>query len=539
MLVFLTLVFAPLIFGPAFAADPVGTATEADDSLSRSANVVIDGDVLFRVRGIPAFPADERAAKVAERITALAKDDAVDPGDGQFVLENERVIITIAGTQIVQLVSEDALLEDVNLPILGEVVLGRIQEAIAKYRADRTPEALGRSAVAFAGISITALLLVFATVRLYRWGHGIIDRRIKAQLEKLEKVSDRTIDAGQMWRWLDGMLDGLRLITVIVIGLAWAESSLGLFPWTRPFAKSLFNLLVDPVRSLAAGFLDSLPDITFLVILYFVVRFVLRFVRLYFLRIDSGRITLAGFDQDWALPTYRILRVLIIAFGLVIAYPYIPGSGSEAFKGVSLLFGLVFSLGSTSFIANAIAGYSLTYRRAFRMGDIVRIGDILGKVTDMSVMATKVRTPKNEEVNVPNSIVVSSAVINYSALQAGPGLILHTEVGIGFDTPWRQVEALLLMAADRTTGLLKDPPPFVLQKMLGDYAVTYELNAFSTDAGRMPGTYSALHANIQDVFNEYGVQIMSPSYEADPDQPKVVPKEHWYSAPAKAPGSQD
>ena len=146
MLVFLTLVFAPLIFGPAFAADPVGTATEADDSLSTSANVVIDGDVLFRVRGIPAFPADERAAKVAERITALAKDDAVDPGDGQFVLENERVIITIAGTQILQLVPEDALLEDVNLPILGEVVLGRIQEAIAKYRADRTPEALGRSA---------------------------------------------------------------------------------------------------------------------------------------------------------------------------------------------------------------------------------------------------------------------------------------------------------------------------------------------------------------------------------------------------------
>ena len=124
-------------------------------------------------------------------------------------------------------------------------------------------------------------------------------------------------------------------------------------------------------------------------------------------------------------------------------------------------------------------------------------------------------------------------------MQSGPGLILHTEVGIGFDTPWRQVEALLLMAADRTTGLLKDPAPFVLQKALGDFAVTYELNAFSTDAGRMPRIYSALHANIQDVFNEYGVQIMSPAYEADPDQPKVVPKEQWYSAPAKAPGPPD
>jgi small-conductance mechanosensitive channel len=504
-----------------------------------SADVIVDGEVLFRVRGVPAFPADERAARIAKTIVALAKDESVNPDDGQFVQEDDRIKISIAGQPVMQLVPEDAELEQVGLPILGEVVLRRIQETIAKYRSERTPEALTRSAIAFAGISIAALLLAFAVVRLYRWAHKLIDRRMKAQLAKLEEVSHKTIDAGQMWRWLDGALDGLRLLTVAIIGLVWAESSLGLFPWTRAFAQSLFNLLVNPVRSLAEGFMDSLPDLVFLVVLYFVIRFILRVVRLYFLRIDSGRIVLGGFEQDWALPTYRILRLLIIAFALVVAYPYIPGSGSEAFKGVSLLFGLVFSLGSTSFIANAIAGYSLTYRRAFRLGDIVRIGDILGEVTDMSVMATKVRTPKNEEVNVPNSIVVSSAVTNYSALQAGPGLILHTEVGIGFDTPWRQVEALLLMAADRTTELLKDPAPFVLHKALGDFAVTYELNAFSRDAARMPRAYSALHANIQDVFNEYGVQIMSPAYVADPDQPKVVSKEDWYSDPAKAPGTPD
>jgi len=257
-------------------------------------------------------------------------------------------------------------------------------------------------------------------------------------------------------------------------------------------------------------------------------------MRLYFSGLEHGTIALAGFDREWALPTYKIARWLIIAFALVVAYPYIPGSGSEAFKGVSIFLGVVISLGSSSVIANLIAGYAMIYRRAFKVGDRILVKDLTGDVTDIRLMVTHLRTVKNEEIVVPNSEILNSYVINYSTLARSRGLILHTTVGIGYETPWRQVEAMLRLAAERTPGLLKEPAPFVLQKSLGDFAVTYELNAYCDDPTRMAPLYTSIHQNVLDVFNEHGVQIMTPAYEGDPDVPKVVRKDQWYLAPAKA-----
>jgi small-conductance mechanosensitive channel len=206
-----------------------------------------------------------------------------------------------------------------------------------------------------------------------------------------------------------------------------------------------------------------------------------------------------------------------------------------AFKGVSVFAGVLLSLGSSSFIANSIAGLSMTYRAAFHEGDRIKVGDVVGTVEEIKLMVTKVRTPKNEQVIIPNSNILNDNVTNYSHMARRDGVILHTVVGIGYDTPWRQVEAMLLLAAERTAGLKQDPPPFVLQQGLGDFAVNYELNAYSDQEHRMPALYSALHANIQDVFNEHGVQIMSPAYEADPADPKIVPPEKWFEEPAKKP----
>jgi small-conductance mechanosensitive channel len=228
---------------------------------------------------------------------------------------------------------------------------------------------------------------------------------------------------------------------------------------------------------------------------------------------------------------------MVIAFAVVIAYPYIPGSRSEAFKGVSLFIGIIFSLGSSSLIGNFIAGYSMTYRRAFRVGDRVQIGDHVGIVERMRLMVTHLRTLKNEELVVPNSTILGAEVINYSSLARERGLILHTTVGIGYETPWRQVEAMLVEAAARTPDLRRDPPPYVLQKALGDFCVTYEINAFCDTPEAVEAIYTALHRNILDLFNEYGVQIMTPSYESDPEQPKIVPKEQWYAAPAPSPAA--
>ena len=247
---------------------------------------------------------------------------------------------------------------------------------------------------------------------------------------------------------------------------------------------------------------------------------------------DRGSVTLASFDPEWAQPTYKIIRVGMIAFGLIVAYPYIPGSHSDAFKGVSIFLGVVLSLGSTSAISNIIAGYMMTYRRAFKVGDRVRIGNVVGDVIERRLQVTHLCSFKNEELIVPNSQILTCEVINYSSIARKRGLILHTEVGVGYEAPWRQVEAMLIMAAGQTPGLLADPRPFVRLLKLEDFAVKYELNVYCANPQEMGQLYTELHRRILDVFNEYGVQIMTPAYENDPDAPKVVNRRDWFAAPA-------
>jgi small-conductance mechanosensitive channel len=294
----------------------------------------------------------------------------------------------------------------------------------------------------------------------------------------------------------------------------------------------MVGFAVAPLETIGQGFLANIPSLVFLAVLFVLIRFALKVIRLFFEAVSRGTVVLSGFDPEWGQPTYKIVRVVIVAFALVVAYPYIPGSESDAFKGVSLFLGIVFSLGSSTAISNIIAGYMMTYRRAFKAGDRIRIGDIVGDVIEVRLQVTHLRSVKNEEIVVPNSQILSTDVLNYSSLARTDGLILHTEVGIGYETPWRQVDAMLIAAAERTSGLLTEPRPFVLLKKLGDFAVMYELNVYCQEARAMNALYTALHRNILDVFNEYGVQIMTPAYEEDPEEPKVVPRARWFAEPA-------
>jgi small-conductance mechanosensitive channel len=300
-------------------------------------------------------------------------------------------------------------------------------------------------------------------------------------------------------------------------------------------AVNLHAALLTPVLTFAWGLLGTIPNLVMIALIVVATRYVLRLARFFFSAVRDGRIKLAQFDPEWADSTYKIARVLIIAFAVVVSYPYIPGSESPAFKGVTIFLGVLFSIGSSSFLANIIAGYSMTYRRAFRVGDRIKVGDLEGDVTQVQLMVTRLRSIKNEEFVIPNSLILTSNVVNYSALASERGLILHATVGIGYETPWRQVESMLLMAAQRTLGLLRQPPPYVLQKSLGDFAVTYELNVYCDTPSVMDQLYTELHRNILDVFNEYQVQIMTPAYIADPAAPKVVSRDQWYAAPAEPP----
>jgi small-conductance mechanosensitive channel len=501
------------------------------------APVIIDGKVLFKLRGVSAFPASIRASEVRSEIVKLAMDKS-------FSVEDLSVVEGPAGTSeihagnaiLMHVITEDARAEGIERSLLARVFLLKIKESITQYREDRSSRNLLQNTGFALGITLITAVVLWLFIKLFHRVNRWVIRRVHKNVRTLEDKSHNIINAASVWSLIASMLRAVRFLAVLIIAYLYLNTVLGLYPWTRPTAMALFNLVLDPLEQLGQGIIASIPNLIFLTLLFILVRYLIRVIRAFFDGIAGGRIKLENFEADWADPTFKILRILILAFAVVVAYPYIPGSNSMAFKGVSLFLGVIFSLGSSSFISNMIAGLTMTYRGAFKEGDRVRIGDVFGTVERVKLMVTRIRTPKNETVIVPNSNIINNNVINYSLLAREEGLILHTTVGIGYDTPWRQVEAMLKIAAERTSGLKMNPPPFVLQNALGDFAVNYQLNAYCGDAARIQNIYSELHANIQDVFNEHGVQIMSPAYENDPAQPKVVPPEDWYTEPALKPG---
>jgi small-conductance mechanosensitive channel len=514
---------------PTPAPKPVPIAEEADEIVV--APVIVDGMTVLRVRGISSYPAEKRAEQIAARIRVLA-DDRSFSESALRIEEAGNATRILAGEQLVLTVTEaDAQLERLDRQTLARATLTRIGEAVRDYRRDRGAERLTRSGLFALAATVALVALLWIGARAMRRLDAFLERRIKGRLAGLEAKSLRIVNAAQLWRMLHGLRSLLWTTAVLMAIVLYLNFLLQLFPWTRWFGLRLFALLLDPLRTIGQGLLSAIPNLVFLAILIVAFRYVLKALRLLFAALAEGSLAFHGFEREWAWPTYRLVRLLVLALAVVVAYPYIPGSQSEAFKGVSILLGVIFSLGSSSVIGNFIAGYTMTYRRAFHVGDRVRINEHLGDVAEMRLLVTHVRTPKNEEIVIPNSVILNSSVVNYSTLAREGRLILYTTVGIGYETPWRQVEAMLMQAAERTADLLKEPRPFVLQKALGDFAVTYEINVYCGDAQAMLQLYTQLHQNILDVFNEYGVQIMTPAYVGDPTQPKIVPKDQWYAAP--------
>jgi len=499
----------------------------------RTAPVELDGKVLFSVRGVSAYPAETRAAAISERIRQVAANPKFDPAELRAVEVNGRTEIRADDELVVSVVDADARLEGVARDELAVVYLGVLRGAIRQYREARTTDKLLYGAARAAVSTVLLLAVLFLLRWLFRRLDGAIVGRFRRRIDALEARSFEIVRAERIRALIRGGVRALKVFFVLSAVYVYLQHTLALFPWTRLASMHLASWIINPLRTMWLAFVADIPDLIFLVVLALVVRYGLRLLRLFFDGIGRGAIRFEGFDAEWAAPTYKIVRVAVIAFALVVAYPYIPGSGSEAFKGVSLFVGVVFSLGSSSVMSNMIAGLAMTYRRTFKVGDRVRIGEVMGDVTAVRLQVTHLRTPKNEEVVVPNSRILNAEVTNYSTLARTDGLILHTTVGIGYEVPWRQVEAMLLLAAERTSLVVQEPRPFVLQRSLGDFAVSYELNAYCRDPGSMWQAYSELHRNIQDVFNTHGVQIMTPNYVADTPEPKVVPRDQWYAAPAK------
>jgi len=522
-----------LATGAVEAPQPHSPATTANSHHKASMPVRLDGEVLFEVRGIKSLTATRRAEAIAERIQRLADDPYLNLDDitvvsddiSADVLAKDRIILSVFGL--------DVAAEGITRQERATQLANILRSALLQYRKAHSYERLA-SGVAFTLLATLALGLFLRYFnRFYAWLEGVLSGTIKrwvrpTRMQLLEFI-------------IEGLLAGtvkiLRLVILIGVIYLYVTLILGLFPWTRTVANRLFNYVTEPLQHIALGLWSSLPNLMFLLVLLVIVTHVLKLLRFFFTEVGQGRLTLAGFYPEWAMPTYKIVWFLTMAFTVVIAYPYLPGSDSPAFRGISLFLGVLFSLGSTSIIANIVAGVILTYMRGFRVGDIVKIGEATGKVTEVTMLVTRLRTIKNVDVTIPNSVLMGSQVTNYS-FAAGEGrLILPTSVTIGYDTPWRQVHALLLLAAERTQHILREPAPFVLQTALDDFYVKYELNVYVAAPNRMPMIMSDLHQNIQDAFNEFGVQIMSPHYVLDPRSAKIVEPGDWVRAPASA-GSQ-
>ena len=517
----------------AVAASRDAVAADEDSNGVLWADVVIDGKALFSVRGVRAYPAERRAEEIENRIKAVAGNSKI--GANSLTLEDhpEGTWIVADGHRILAVLNEDASIEGISPRPLAEIYRGRISEAIEAYRRDRRPGFLLWRVL----YVLVATLVLLVALRFGRWIVALLrsgfERRYRARIEGFEHKAHHLIKVKQIWQVLVGLLNFAYGLTIAVAVYVYLHRVFSLFPWTRSFANNMYQMAVDPLRTMGSGLVGIIPNLVFLGILVVITHYGLKLIRALFDSVGAGTMTWKGFDPEWALPTYRLVRLLVIAFAVVVAYPYIPGSESGAFKGVSLLIGVIFSLGSSSLIGNLVAGYSMTYRRAFRVGELVKIGEHIGNVEQIRLLVTHLRTRKNEEVIIPNSSILGSEVINYSSIADARGLILHTIVGIRYDVPWRQVEAMLLEAAARTEGLRRDPSPFVLQMELRDFCVAYEINVSCDKPHSMLAFKTALHRNILDVFNEYGIQVMVPAYEGDPDQPKIVPKERWYTSPAK------
>ena len=503
--------------------------------LQQSAPVAVDGRTLFTVIGVPAYPAKTRARMIAGRIQAIADDPGFQVERLRAEQEKDQTWVVADDKRLFAIVDADARLQGLDRPHYVSIVIGAIGDAVARYRLERTADVVVKRAAAAAGAVALLVLFLWATRWLLRRLLASAQRRFRVELEKLEARSSGVVDAERFESVLLGSAKASWWLLAAAAIFACVDSALELFPWTRGAARWLFELVLSPLQTMLNGLMRSIPDLVFLAILYFVVRYLLRILELFFTGVGRGAIRLAGFAPEWAIPTYKLARMGIVAFALVVAYPYIPGSSTDAFKGISVFVGVLVSLGSSSIIANTLAGYALLYRRTFSLGEWVKIGAHTGSISAIEQQVARLRTVHNEEVVIPNSLIVQSEVVNYSRYARAGGLLLHSTVSIGYDAPWRQVEALLLEAARRTEGLLKTPEPFVRKLELDDFYVKYQINAYCDDAGRMSALYSELHANIIDEFNKHGVQIMSPHFLAQPGEPVVVPKAKWFEPPAKPP----
>jgi small-conductance mechanosensitive channel len=479
----------------------------------------------FRAEVLSRSPA-ERADAALRRVMALSPDERRGSVSQRTVLDI--IIITVGGQDVFGVTPADAdeLAGETQLQIVASAS-ERLGQALREMAELRDPGRLVRAAAVAGGFTLIFVGVLWIMRRMYRGISARMQRLAERQFERARLKSRVAVDASRLVYWLNRGMRAVAALLVLFAGYVWLTSVLVLFPYTRPWGEALGGFLLQAFRRLGAGVVAAIPGLFYVALIVLFTRLAIRIMQATLDGVAEGRLHLPGIHPETALPTKRLLAAVLWLFAIVMAYPNLPGADTDAFKGVSVFVGLVLTLGSSGLVNHMMSGFLLTFSRAVKPGDYIRAGDTEGKVTAVGLLSTKIRTIKGEEVIVPNAVAIGGTIVNYSRYASEGQLLLYTSVTIGYDAPWRQVDALLRQAADRTEGLAKTPPPFVLQRSLSDFYVEYQINAVLERPELRGKVLSALHANIQDAFNEAGVQIMSPHYESDPSAPKVVPPGSW------------
>ena len=481
--------------------------------------VMLDNQELFTIRqGIGSFSAQERAKSITARIEKIADDDVLSPEDLTIKIdpEDKNPSIILGDTVIATITSKDAKLHAVSQEVLAERALAKIKAAIVSYRQERQPGKLLKDVALTVSATLSTVLIFWAMIFISSRVFPQIQRLITSLVpgvgfQNFEIISSRTIGIFSL-----RVLQFIRTLIILTILYFYLTFILRLFPWTRKFGDGFLQYFFSALEVFSQEIAKYLPNIFIILIIVFITHYLLRAIRPFFTALERENLVIHGFYPDWAKPTYNLLSLLIIALAIVIAFPYLPGFNSPAFQGVSVFLGVLFSLGSTSAIANVVGGIILIYTRSFQLGDKISIGDVIGDVIEKGLLVTRIRTPANRIITIPNSSLLNTNVINFSVSQREfkQPLILQTTVTLGYDLPWRKVHATLKEAALATKFIVSEPAPFVLQTSLDDFYVSYQLNAYTDHPNKMVYIYSELHQNIQDKCNEVGIEIMSPHYKA-------------------------
>ena len=505
----------------------------------RNYPVTLDEETLFSFSSIiEGIPAKNRAEETSQAIERVAKNFAIELDSIQILeLEGLRLVSERDNT-IFAVLEADARVANKPLDELADEYLATTKEAIARYRVKYSRKRL----LLRIGLVIAETIVLILAIVLLRKLLNKIVRRIQASKSSLFRPISiqnwQVLSIGQQANLVSSLAGFIYWLAVAAIFFFYVSLLTFHLPQTQPWRKTVFQSLLEFLDNLGQSAIAYLPNLFTIILTVIIAYYLIRLCRFFFGAIERGYLSIPGFYLEWAKPTQRLMVVLIIAFTLAIIFPLLPGASSPAFQGISIFAGALFTLGGASTIANLVGGFITIYTRAFQIGDRVQVGDVIGIIFEKTILSTRIRTAKNEIVTIPNANLITTNIKNFTTAyrDINQPVILHTVVTLGYDVPWRKVHRVLKDAALSTSLILQDPAPFVLQTSLGDFSVSYELNAYTEESSQIPKIYSELHQNIQDKCNEAGIEILSPQYSAVRDGNQNTMPEKYLPQDYQVPG---